>query len=194
MQQRRRGKRATTIVCALAVVCLEGGRTMKEISGRISAPGFVRSLTLAAAAVLLFSAAPQRAQAMSLITPGATPVAKAASDELIQVHGGHGGGGHGGGFHGGGFHGGGFHGGGFHGGSFHGGWHGGGFHGGGFRSGGFHHHGGFAHFHHRRFVYGGGYYPYYGYYHHPYCRIIRTYYGPRRVCGWRHWHHRRHYW
>jgi hypothetical protein len=24
--------------------------------------------------------------------------------------------------------------------------------------------------------------------------VIWTYYGPRRVCGWRHWHHRRYYW
>jgi len=181
---------------------------MKDISGRISMPGFVCSLTLAAAAVLLLSTAPQQAQAVSLITPGTMPTAGAASGGIIQVRGGHGGGGHGGGFHGGGFHGGGFHGGGFHGGGFHGGgfhgggfhggWHGGrGWHGGGFRYGGFHHHGGYryAHFHrfHHRHFYG-GYYPYYGYYHHPYCRVIRTYYGPRRVCHrWHHWH-RRYYW
>jgi hypothetical protein len=186
---------ATTVVCALAVVRPKGGRSMKE---RIWMPRFVRSLTLAATAVLLLSAVPQRAQAMLLITPGATPAAKAASDGIIQVHGGRGGGGHGGGgFHGGGFHGGGFHGGGFHGGGFHGGggWHGGGFHGGGFRYGGFHHYGGYhsAHFHHRHFFHG-GYYPYYGYYHHPHCRIIRTYYGWRRVCGGHRWHHRRYYW
>ena len=165
---------------------------MKDISGRISMSGFVRSLTLAAAAVLLLSTAPQQAQAVSLITPGTMPAAGAASDGIIQVRGGHGGGGHGGGFHGGGFHGGGFHGGGFH-----GGWHGGrGWHGGGFRYGGFHHGGyRYAHFHrfHHRHFYG-GYYPYYGYYHHPYCRVIRTYYGPRRVCHrWHHWH-RRYYW
>jgi hypothetical protein len=172
---------------------------MRKTSQTISMPGFLRSLSLAAVAVLLFSAAPQRTQAMSLITPGATPMAKAASDGIIQVRGGHGGGGHGGGFHGGGFHGGGFHGGGhgggFHGGGFHGfhggggSWHGGGWHG-GWHGGGFHHHG-FAHFHHRRFFYG-GYYPNYGYYHRPYCRVIWTYYGPRRVC--RHWHQRRYYW
>jgi hypothetical protein len=150
----------------------------------ISMMGLVRSLTIAAAATLFVALPIQRARAMSLITPGASPFTNAATDGPIQVHGGgHGGGG----FHGGGFHGGGFHGGGFH--AFHGGggWHGGGWHGGGFRYGGFHHFGGhrFAHFHRRHFFYG-GYYPYYYYPHH--CRIIWTYYGPRRVCGWHHWH------
>ena len=164
---------------------------MRKIFRTISRPGFVRSLSLAAAAALLLSAAPQRTRAMSLITPGAAPAAKTSSDALTEVRGGHGGGGHGGGgFHGGGFHGGGFHGGGFHGGFHGGGWHGGGWHGGGWH-GGWHGHR-FGHFHHRRFFYGGGYYPsYYGYYHRPYCRVIWTYYGPRRICGW---HHRRHYW
>ena len=153
----------------------------------------VRGLAFAAAALFSLSiASSQRADAMSLMTPGASP-AKVSSEGLIQVRGG---GGHGGGGHGGGFHGGGFHGGGFHGGGFHGGWHGGGgFH----HVGGFHHFGGhrfvhFHRFHHRRFY--GGYYPYYSYY--PHCRIIYTYYGPRRVCGYHHWHrrhwHRRHYW
>jgi uncharacterized membrane protein len=160
---------------------------------RISLPQLVRSLTIAAAATLFLAMPGQRAQAMSLITPGASPVANTTDDGLIQVRGGgHGGGGHGGGgFHGGGFHGGGFHGGGFHGGGFHGG----GFH--GFHGGGFHHFGGqrFGHFHHRHF-FRGGYYPYYGYgyYHRPYCHIVRTYYGLRRVCGWHRWHHRRYYW
>jgi hypothetical protein len=161
----------------------------------ISMMGLLRSLTIAAAATVFLAAPAQRAQAMSLITPGASP-AKAATDGLIQVRGGMGGHGGGGGFHGGGFHGGGFHGGGFHGGGFHGGgfrgggfhaFHGGGFRGGGFRAGGFHHFGGprFAHFHRRHFFYG-GYYPYYYYPRH--CRVIWTYHGPRRVCGWRHWH------
>ena len=36
-------------------------------------------------------------------------------------------------------------------------------------------------FHHRRFFHG-GYYPGYYAYHHR-CRIVWTYYGPRRVCG-----------
>jgi hypothetical protein len=160
---------------------------MKRIGKRIAAFGIVRGLALAAAAIFTLSVATtERADAMSLMTPGASP-AKAASEGVIQVRGGHGGGGHGGGGHGG-FHGG-FHGGGFH----HGG---GGWHGGGFRHfGGFHHFGGhrFAHFHHRRFY--GGYYPYYSSYY-PHCRIVYTYYGPRRVCGYRHWHrwHRRYYW
>jgi len=179
----------------------------------VSTPKFVRTLALAAAAALTLAVAPgQRAEAMSLVTPGAAPAAKSTSEGLMtQVrHGGggfHGGGFHGGGFRGGGFHGGGFRDGGFHGGGFHGfhgggGWHGrGGWHGGGFRYGGFRHYGGYrlGHVHHRRhFFYGGGYYPYhYGYYHRPYCRIIRTYHGLRRVCGWRHWHrghHWRRYW
>ena len=44
-------------------------------------------------------------------------------------------------------------------------------------------------------------YPYYPYYYGPRCRVIWTYYGPRRVCRWHHrWHHRhwrwrhRHWW
>ena len=139
----------------------------------ISTKELVCSLSIAAAALLVLALPGQPAQAMSLITPGASP-SKAATDGLIQVRGGHGGGFHGGGFH-----------------AFHGG---GGWHGGGFRHGGFHHFGGprFAHFHRRHFFYG-GYYPYYYYPRH--CRIIWTYYGPRRVCGWRHWHRwHRHYW
>jgi hypothetical protein len=56
---------------------------------------------------------------------------------------------------------------------------------GGMRYGGFgwHHH-----FHHRHFFFG-GFYPYYGGYYpyyYPYrrCRIVWTYFGPRRVCRW----------
>jgi hypothetical protein len=171
----------------------------REISRmmRIANPlaGLVRGLSLAATAVLMLAAAPGKpAQAMSLVTPSAAPSAKYAVEGLMtQVHGGgHGGGG---GFHGGG--GGGFHGGG---GGFHsfggGGFHGGGFHGGGIRYGGFHHGGfRFAHHHfHRHFFYG-GYYPYYYDDYYPYhrCRIIRTYYGLRRVCHWHRWHHRHYY-
>ncbi|HXL30669.1 MAG TPA: hypothetical protein VN968_15455, partial [Bradyrhizobium sp.] len=96
---------------------------------------FVNSLAFAAAAMLMLSAATdQRAEALSLISPGTTPAVTHASGGLTtEVRGGgHGGGGHGGGH--GGFHGGGggFHGGGaaFHGGGFHGG--GAMFHGGGF--------------------------------------------------------------
>ena len=153
--------------------------------------GLVRRLSLAAAAaaMLALSATPgERAEALSLINPGGVPSAKYASDGLAtEVRGGHGG--HGGGFHGGGFRSGGaaFHSGGFR--------TGGGFrtahvfHGGGFRHSGFafrHHH---RHFFHRRFY--ASYYDDYPYYY-PYrrCRIIRTYYGPRRICHYRHWRHR----
>src|SRR6185503_14252227 len=86
--------------------------------------GLVRRLGVTAAALLAFAAASQqRAEALSLASPGTAPSAKFATDDLTTEvrHGGHGGGG--GGFHGGGFHGGGFRGGGaaFHGGGFRGG-------------------------------------------------------------------------
>jgi hypothetical protein len=148
----------------------------------------VRALGLAAAAMLVLSAAPdRRAEALSLINPGAAPAAKMASDALTtEVRGGHGGGGHGGG--GGGYHGGGaFHGAAIHAGGFrtaHV------FHNGGFR------HGGFAFRHHRRhFFYGASYYDYPYYYPYRRCHIVWTYYGPRRVCHYRHWrhHYRRHH-
>jgi hypothetical protein len=145
--------------------------------------GLVRCLGLAAAAMLALSATPgERAEALSLINPGGAPSAKYASNGLateVRGHGGHGGGG----FHGGGFRGGGAasHGGGFR--TAHV------FHGGSFRHSGFafrHHH---RHFFHRRFY--ASYdddYPYY--YPHRRCRIIWTYYGPRRICHYRHWRHR----
>jgi hypothetical protein len=147
----------------------------------------------AGVAAILMLAPAQRAQALSPASPGAFPLsAKYLSNGLIEVRGGHGGG-HGGGFHGGGFHGGGFHGGGgFRG--FHGGFHRGGFVGRpvfvGHR----------AHFRGRHFFrprFYGGYYPYY---YGPRCRVIWTYYGPRRICRWHRWHHRhwrwhrRHWW
>src|SRR5258705_13165300 len=94
--------------------------------------GLVRRLGVTAAALLAFAAASQqRAEALSLASPGTAPSAKFATDDLTTEvrHGGHGGGG---GFRGGG--GGGFRGGGFHGGGFRGG--GAGFHGGGVRGGG----------------------------------------------------------
>jgi len=185
---------------------------MTKISG--AARGLVRCAGLAAAAVLVLSAAPQqRAEALSLASPGTLPVAKYASEGMItEVR--HGGGRGGGGFHGGG----GFRGGGFHGGGFRGGgaaFHGGGFRGGGmaFRGGGYraahiYRGGGFRysglrygghrfvhhrhHFHrhfHRRF-----YAPAY-YYHYPRrCRIVWTYWGPRKICRYRHWRHHRIYW
>src|SRR5437764_5628899 len=164
---------------------------------------------LAAAAMLALSAAPgQHANAMSLIGPGAAPIAKASSGGMITEVRGGGGGGHGGGggghgggggFHGGGggFHGGGgMHGGGaaFHGGGFRGG--GGAFHGGGLRAGGpgfrggaFHarpafHRAGFrfAHRHHfrSRFFYGASYYPYYDYYTYSRCLFILDHFVPCR--------------
>jgi hypothetical protein len=151
----------------------------------ISTPGFVRSLCLAAAALFALSTVPiERAAAMSPINPGAAPSAQSTADDLmIQVRGGHGGGGGGG--HGGGHFGGGHFGGGHIGG---GGWHGARVaHFGGYHYGGFHRGYRFAHVHHRRFFHGG----YYPYYHHR-CRIVWTYYGPRRVCGHRHHWHR--YW
>jgi hypothetical protein len=203
---------------AIANECGEAGhvvaerrpRTFRETSSMITIPdprrGFVRCLGLAAVAMLALSAAPgQRAEAMSLSNPGAISTAKYLSDGLtteVRFGGGGGGGGRGGGG-GGGFRGGG---GGFHGGggaAFHGGgvrsgamFRGGGFRaghvfrGGGYRNGGFR----FAHRHHfrPRFY---GYAPYYDYYPHR-CRIVWTYYGPRRICYHRHhrWHHRRIFW
>ena len=164
----------------------------------------LRLLGLAAVAALMLSAGTaRRAEAMTPINPTALPAAKTSSHDVItQVRfgGGHGGGGHGGGGHGGGGHFGGFHGGGGHFSGFHGGgfraapaFHGGGMRYGGIHYGGYHRHWGggyyrpyygYRHFH-RRFYYG-GYYPYY--YHPRRCRIIWTYYGPRRICRWHHWH------
>lgn len=177
--------------------------------GRYVARGSLRRLGLAAAAMLALTAG-QRAEALSLINPGAAPAAKFVSDGLTtEVRGGHGGGRGGGGFHGGG---GGFRGGGaaIHGGGFRGG--GAAFHGGGYRAphiyrgGGYrfaapaivrHHH--FAprraYFHHRHhfrpryYGYAPVYYPQRYYYPRRYCRIVWTYYGPRKICRYRPWHH-----
>jgi hypothetical protein len=199
-------------------------RRSREVSRMMKIPdprrglvrSFVSSLGFAAATMLMLSAATdQRAEALSLINPGTAPAVTHASDDLTtEVRGGggggHGGGGHGGGGHGGGGHGGGgggfhgggggFHGGGaaFHGGGFHGGgamFHGGGFHGGHVFHGGGFRHGGFAFRHHRfhRHFYGAYYdYPYYYSYHR--CRVIWTYYGPRRICHYRHHYWRHHHW
>jgi hypothetical protein len=203
---------------------------MKMISG--AARGLVCRAGLAAAAVLVVSAVTQqRAEALSLASPGAVPAAKYASEGLmIEVRqGGRGGGGAmgGGGFRGGGgaIGGGGFRGGGgFHGGGFRGGgaaFHGGGFRGGGmaYRGGGFRaapiyrgggyrysglRYGGYRHAYHRphfrhrhfhRRFYRPYYAPYYApaYYHYPRrCRIVWTYYGPRRIC--RPWYRQHYYW
>jgi hypothetical protein len=168
---------------------------MPEISGAVSRPviGFganLRRLIVVAAGVaaVLMLAPAQRAQALSLASPGAAALsAKYLTDGLIEVRGGHGGGG---GFHGGGggFHGGGggFHGGGFRG--FHGGFHRGGFVGRPVLIGHRHHFRG-RHFFRPRFY--GGYFPYY---YGPRCRLIWTYYGPRRICRWHRWHHRHYRW
>jgi hypothetical protein len=174
---------------------------MTSISG--AARGIVRRAGLVAiAAVALTAATQERAQALSLATPGALPVAKYASENLIEVRGGRGGGG----FHGGGGRG--FHGGG--GGGFRGGFHGGGmrssgfaYRGGGYRAahiyrgGGYRYsglrYGGHRHAYHRPFVhrrhfhrrfYAPAYYSYPRYY--PRCRIVWTYYGPRKICRYRH--------
>ena len=150
-------------------------------SGRGLVRCLVRSFGLAAAAMLLLStAASERAEALSLVNPGAAATAKYVSDGLAtEVRGGHGGHGGGGG-----------RGGGHGGGSFH---HGGGavFHGGGYRSAHVFHGGGFAHRHHfhRRFFYGSSYYDYPYYSHYRRCRVIWTHHGPRRVCHFRHRHH-----
>jgi len=130
-------------------------------------------------------------------------------------------GGGGGGFHGGGFRGGGaaFHGGGLRGGgaAFHGGgFRGGAIHGGGFRAAPVFRGGGFRaapafhgyrhayhrpHFHHRRhfhsrFYYAPAYYSYPAYYYPRRCRVIWTYYGPRKICRpwWRHRYYGYRYW
>ena len=181
---------------------------MTKIAG--AARGLVRCAGLAAAAVLVLSAAPQqRAEALSLASPGTLPVAKYASEGMtIEVRGGHGGHG-GGGFRGGG---GGFRGGG---GGFHAARIGGGgmairsggyraahiYRGGGYRYSGLRYGGHrFAHhrfhrFHHRHFHRRFYYTPAY-YYHYPRrCRIVWTYWGPRKICRYRHWHrHHRIYW
>ena len=52
------------------------------------------------------------------------------------------------------------------------------------------------HFYHRphfRRFYGAGYYPAYYGYPHRYCRVVWTYYGPRKICRYRPWHYRHHY-
>lgn len=195
--------------------------------------GLVHRLGVTAAAVFALAASHQRAEALSLASPGTAPAAKYATDGLTTEvrHGGGGGGGFrgggggggfrgggGGGFRGGGaaFHGGGFRGGGpaFHGGGFRGGGmavHRGGFragpafHGGGFRPVRVYHGSGFRHgyrhayhrphfYHHRRHFHRRVYFApsYYAYPRYRVCRVIWTYYGPRKICKFRPWH--RHHW
>jgi hypothetical protein len=170
----------------------------------------VRHVGLAAAALLMSVGLQSRpADAVSLASPGAASLAQQFTDaRTTEAR--FGGGGHGGGMHmgGGGMHfgggGGGMH---FGGGGFHAApmFHGGGavFHGGGMRYGGMHYGGirygyggyGWRHFHHRHFFFG-GFYPYYYGDYYPYyrrCRIIWTYFGPRRVCH-RPWWYRPYWW
>ncbi len=174
-----------------------------------SGAGFARCLGLAAVGTLLLAAAPiPRAEALTLVSPATSPVVKTASGGMITEVFGRGGGVHLGGGGGGSFHAapmGGFRGGpvgGFRGGPVSGfrtgpaiyGGHVGAYRYGGYRLGGYHY-GGYPYWHrHHRFYrrfYGGFYYPYYysDYYYYPYrrCRIIWTYYGPRRVCHWPRW-------
>lgn len=142
--------------------CRYSARFPAGFSARFSA----RFLGLAAAALLIVSAATsERAQAVSLINPGAAATAKVVADGLTtQVRGGHSGGGHGGG--GGHGWGGGVRGGAaIHSGAFRTGPV---FRGSGVRSGvrfGGHR---FGHRHHRRF-FAGGYYDDYPYYAYPGC-------------------------
>lgn len=155
----------------------------------------VSRVGLMVAAVIVLVMATQRAEAVSLASPLAVPVTKAAADGLATGvrYGSHGGGFHGGGFRGGGFRGGGaaFHrGGGFRGGgvAFHRGYRYGGFHryyGGGYRYA-YHR----PYFHRRHFHRGFYYGPSYSYPRR--CRVIWTHYGPRRIC--RPWWHRHHHW
>ena len=173
-----------------------------------AARGLVRRAGLAVvAAVVATAASHQRAEALSLASPTTVPSAKYASEGLtLAVRGGHHGGGGfrgGGGFHGGGFHGGGgfraVHGGGFRAAPI--------YRSSGFRAahiyrGGYQRFGGYRihryahyrpyfhrrhHFHHRRFFHRRYYAPYYSYprCHYPYrysCRVVWTYWGPRKVC------------
>src|SRR4030081_4092821 len=80
------------------------GKVSHVMKIRDSGRGLVRCLSLAAAAMLALSAAgSQRAEALSLINPGAVPTANYASNGLTtEVRGGHGHGGDGGGLRGGG--------------------------------------------------------------------------------------------
>jgi hypothetical protein len=152
-----------------------------------------RAGLIAIAAVALTAATQERAQALSLSTPG-VPAAKYASENLIEVRGGHGGGRGGGGFHGGGgFRGGAIHGGGVRSGGF-------AYRSGGFRAahiyrGGGHRYSGlryggarFAYhrpFVHRRHFHRRFYAPYAYSSYYPRCRIVWTYYGPRKICPYR---------
>ena len=147
--------------------------------------GLVRRLGVTAAALLAFAAASQqRAEALSLASPGTAPSAKFATDGLtteVQHRG------HGGGFRGGGMA---IHRGGFRAAPV--------FRGGGMRYG-YRHVYHRPHFYHRHHFHRRFYAPrYYGYpysygYRHRYCRVIWTYYGPRKICRYRPWWRHRYY-
>ena len=172
-----------------------------------AARGVRRAGVMAVAAMAVTAMSHGRAEALSLASPAGLPSAKHASEgATIEVRGGHGGH-HGGG---GGFRGGG--GGGFRGGAIHGGgmraYHGGGFRaahvyrGGGYRFSGYRVHRYAAYhrpFHHRKhFVHRRYYAPYYSsprcYYGYRVCRVVWTYYGPRRICRCRPHHYWRYGW
>ena len=162
--------------------------------------GLVRCLGVTAAAVFALAASQQRAEALSLASPGTAPAAKYATDGLtteVQHGRGHGGGGFrggggggfrgggGGGFRGGGFHGGGFRGGGaaFHGGGFRGG--GPAFHGGGFRGGGMAiHRGGYRHGY--RHAYHRPHFHHHRRHFHRRIYVAPAYYGYPSYYGYRH--------
>ena len=167
----------------------------------ISSPGrgLVRCLGVAAAAAFVVAVSTsQRAEALSLASPGTAPSAKYATDGVaIQVRGGHHGGG---GFRGGAaFHGGGFRGGGvaIHGGGFRAApvFRGGGYRYSGIRYGGYRVAPHYRHHHFHRRFYAPAYYDYPRYYAYPhrYCRVVWAYYGPRKICRYRPWL-RHHYW
>jgi len=176
--------RATETISLTTRFSSSGGFLMVKIQRFAFGLGIV---VVAALALAVGSA--RRAEALTLPNSATVPGTAAADRMINEVRGGGHGGGHGG-FHGGG-HGGfrGGHGGGFRGGHF------GGFRHGGFRRGHFggYHRGGY-HRGHRYGYRGYGYrhrgygYRGYGWRHHHRCRIVWTYYGPRRVCRWYPWY------
>lgn len=206
----------------LRVIHLPAAQSSLPAPGPLRLVRRIGAAALMAAALTISAITPRPALALSPATPATKSISTAAATLPIQVqhHFGHGGGGpRVGGFHGGGFRGGGFQGPAFHGG-FRGGpaagprFYGGGRHvyGGprvygaprfygrpryfGARHYGFHRR------YYRPRVYGyygpayygsAYYYPaYYGYYRPRVCRVVWTYYGPRRVCHVRHWRHHWH--
>lgn len=135
---------------------------------------------VAVAALMTLAVAPRQAEAMTASRAGLANAAKQAgagrivAARVVMGHGFHTYGGGGGGYGGGGH----FYGGGGH--HYGGGGH---FYGGGYRWR--------PHYYGRSFYYGPSYYYGSGYYPYPRrCRVVWTYYGPRRICRW----HRPWYW